>query len=516
MKKSLLEMNNIEAKEFFMKTENYCTIELPEYFNFTNLLIDIDNNIKDKIDGDYLDGTKLKNSDSANYKIVNNKDGLYDWRPLQIINPLLYVRLVNIITNEENWNILLNRFRKFEKFKKNKIICCSIPSDNDEKNNTENDTLSYWSEFEQKSIQQNLFFNCIGTTDITNCYGSIYTHSISWAINGIKKAKEMNGKDKFKNNLGEKLDKSIQQMQYNQTNGIPQGSKLMDLIAEIVLGYTDSILALKLKKDNITDYKILRYRDDYRVFAKDTSTIKRILKVLSECLLQFNFKLNPKKTFIAEDIITYSIKEAKLPEIEFEIINEIGRASNNSSIGNRKISLQKILLLIREFAKKYTNTRQCSMLLSAVIPIVSKKNKYENINSVVSIIVDIMVKNPISYPSCIALLSNILKDVELEEKEKYINEGKEKLKQLPNCEYLDIWLQRLTIKINPNEKYNCKLCQKVYEDNKIWDDSWIKGDKNKIDETQIIDRACIENLNEIIQKCEVDKFNDKYENYDNI
>ena len=46
-------------------------------------------------------------------------------------------------------------------------------------------------------------------------------------------------------------------MTNNQTNGIPQGSVLMDFIAEIVLGYADLLLTQKLNDNGIEDYKII-------------------------------------------------------------------------------------------------------------------------------------------------------------------------------------------------------------------------------------------------------------------
>ena len=66
-------------------------------------------------------------------------------------------------------------------------------------------------------------------------------------------------------------------MRYGQTNGIPQGSALIDFIAEIVLVYCDEKLTKKLESLNITDYKILRYRDDYRVFSNCSSDLELIL-----------------------------------------------------------------------------------------------------------------------------------------------------------------------------------------------------------------------------------------------
>lgn len=56
-------------------------------------------------------------------------------------------------------------------------------------------------------------------------------------------------------------------MSFGQTNGIPQGSNLMDFIAELVLGYSDLQLSKKLIMTTISNYKILRYRDDYRIFT---------------------------------------------------------------------------------------------------------------------------------------------------------------------------------------------------------------------------------------------------------
>ncbi len=68
--------------------------------------------------------------------------------------------------------------------------------------------------------------------DITNCYGSIYTHSIAWALMDKEVAKSKKGKSGL---LGNIIDTYMQGMQYGQTNGIPQGSVLFDFIAEFIL-----------------------------------------------------------------------------------------------------------------------------------------------------------------------------------------------------------------------------------------------------------------------------------------
>ena len=63
----------------------------------------------------------------------------------------------------------------------NKIIAINIPQKPDEsKGNTEKEENinRWWSEMEQASIKLSLEFKYLTTTDITDCYGSLYTHSV--------------------------------------------------------------------------------------------------------------------------------------------------------------------------------------------------------------------------------------------------------------------------------------------------------------------------------------------------
>lgn len=67
-------------------------------------------------------------------------------------------------------------------------------------------------------------------------------------------------------------------MCHGQTNGIPQGSVLMDFLAGMVLGHADHELTEKINKNSITDYHILRYRDDYRIFVNNPGAGQDIAK----------------------------------------------------------------------------------------------------------------------------------------------------------------------------------------------------------------------------------------------
>lgn len=286
--KSVLEMTAKEARDFFLKSSSYFSGNLPRYFDFTDVLQAVSN---------VLSGNRLSsfwhrnpgNFPNVNRKIVMNKDGKYSWRQLQIIHPCIYVDLVNIITHETNWNYIKNRFLEFNNTSnRSKIRCISIPKQYNSKISESGDViLGWWKNSEQALIKYSLDYEYCIQTDVTDCYPSIYTHSISWALHG--KSKDQNKSEEL---LGNQIDKSIQLMQNMQTNGLPQGSVLMDFIAEIILGYSDKLLLKKLNENNINDFQIIRYRDDYKIFANSKEDTEKILKFLSVILYDLNLKLN--------------------------------------------------------------------------------------------------------------------------------------------------------------------------------------------------------------------------------
>ena len=143
---------------------------------------------------------------------------------------------------------------------------------------------------EQASLKISLEYEYVFITDITNCYGSIYSHSIDWALcDGGKNEAKQNKYNGNNNTLGAIIDTKIEGMNYGQTNGIPQGSALMDFIAEMILGYADIELTNYLKNDpkiQGQNFKILRYRDDYRIFVSDPIG-KRNIKVFEYSIKRF-------------------------------------------------------------------------------------------------------------------------------------------------------------------------------------------------------------------------------------
>ena len=291
--------------------------------------------------------------------MLTNKDGKFAWRPFQIINPAIYVTLVNIISKEENWSFIKNRFNDFRK--NDKIECHSLPvfSESDTKTNKEYQILTWWQETEQKSILLAIDFHYILHTDITDCYGSIYTHSIPWALHTKDEAKKKENR-KNKNLVGVAIDSLLQDMSYGQTNGIPQGSVLMDFIAEIVLGYVDLLLTKKIEQLGVTDYKILRYRDDYRIFTNNPYEAEQIAKVLSEILSDLGLKLNAEKTIASDNIIKSSIKPDKRYWIENKRITE---------------NVQKWLIQLHLLSEKFPNSGTLETQMRKFLKHIEKSKK---------------------------------------------------------------------------------------------------------------------------------------------
>ena len=164
----------------------------------------------------------------------------------------------------------------------------------------------WWEEVEQESLRLSLEYDFLVHTDIGDCYRSIYTHSIAWALHDREVAKKNKSDAKMTGNV---IDNCIQNMRQRQTNGIPQGSVLMDFIAEMVLGYADYELSRHLESEK--NYRILRYRDDYRIFANDLQLARKIIKELTEVLSGLGLRINSEKTKESHELIASSLKPDK-------------------------------------------------------------------------------------------------------------------------------------------------------------------------------------------------------------
>lgn len=492
--KTLLDLNHTEAKAYFLKPESYSDIDLPKYITFNNILTNLskDPSISSISNSQFKKAQLLED---VNYSFLNNKDGKFAWRPLQLINPAIYVYLVSKITEVNNWRVIVDRFKQFQS--NPNIKCCSVPvvKEEDNKSDKANSIINWWQSIEQHSLELALDYEYFLNTDISDCYGSIYTHTIPWALHEKHVAKADHSSEKY---IGNRIDTTIQNMSFGQTNGIPQGSVLMDFIAEMVLGYADLLLSEKIAEEGITDYNIIRYRDDYRIFTHSEQIAKTITKLLTEVLINLNFRLNPHKTFISSNIIHDAIKPDKLYWI-------------GAKKGDK--SLQKSLLLIHLLSEKHPNSGSLNKSLDDFYKRIAKKENLgnENIKVLVSITVDIAYKNPRTYPVATAILSKLLSLIS-DDAISIISSIEKKFMTIPNVGHLLVWLQRLTLKIEPEKDFREPLCKKIIDEKIIiWNTDWLSQKVKKIiDETSIIDKKYISEMEEIIPAEEFQVFGEFY------
>ena len=364
--KNILELSAKEAMTYFMKASHYSTFELPEYFDFQPVLDFAMQKVGESKIEECECGDPCKLSD-VNLDILLNKDGKYAIRPLSLTNPYLYYFLVRDICCEGSWKRIKDCFSKYAI---EQITACAIPviPEDNESFHSSTTILNWWNSLEQRSVELSLEYRYMFVSDITNCYGSINPQTLLTALSMKGTKYECDGN----NDLGAQIVKYLRALQNGKNIGIPQGSEIFNLIAEIILGYSDLLLAEEIERSGInSDYRILRYRDDYRIFCNDKDDLEEISYLLQRVLLQLNFQINSKKTMVSDSIITDSIKQDK----QFYIFNtpifkrrRVFKTVKDKE-GREKIEvtyenecdfngLQKHLLFILMFGRKYPNSGQ--------------------------------------------------------------------------------------------------------------------------------------------------------------
>jgi hypothetical protein len=500
--KNILEYDHTEARRFFLKEESYFNFDLPTYFTFQPLLNKVSNKLQGKRLSDFYstfyNSKKDKNLptfpqfyENVNYEFLNNKDGKYAWRPFQLIHPAIYCSLVHNMTTSKNWNFITKRFKKFNSDER--IRCLSIPIESETESSDKSALVfHWWQEIEQKSLEMAINYEYLIHTDISDCYGSLYTHSIAWAIHTKARAK---AERQNKYLIGNIIDNHLQYMSFGQTNGIPQGSVLMDFIAEMVLGYADLLLSERTNKAGLSNFLILRYRDDYRIFTNNPQEAEFILKQLTEILIELGMRINTEKTHISNNIIQDSIK----PDKTFWM--------NNQRWPKRP---QEKLIVIHSLAQKYPNSGSLNKVLTKFFEGIKNLNDInDNIYLLINILTDIVYKNPRTYPISAAILSKFLSFIEpTEEKKNLLKIIHSKFEKIPNTAYLKIWLQRITYIIDDKISYNEYLCKKVTNsDISIWNSDWLNEEMKKLITNQdVVDRKILMKMKPIIDTEEVGLF----------
>lgn len=496
--KNVLSLDAKDAMNFFLKSEQYHGFELPEYFVFDELLQNVKEIIGDLPYEECLqDGISPENLSDVNLDILLNKDGNYAVRPIILANPFLYYFLVREICNEQAWTLIKNLF---EKFQVPHITSCALPIIPKEKESFHKSTtiINWWSSMEQRSIELSLEYRYMFVTDITNCYGSVNPQAFDWAFSLKNTQYENNDECPISKNI----QKYLRAFQQGRNIGIPQGSAIFDFVGEIILGYSDILLHEAIKKAGITtQYEIIRYRDDYRIFCNDKDVLEKISYSLQHVLDSLNFRMNSKKTMISDSIVTDAVKSDKLAYIY------------NTPIFNKKgcdfDSFEKHLLYILMFARQYPNSGSIKTMLSDIdkrmedwlkpyeeevttIPLVegeepttekiTKQRRLVggSIRAMSAICAQIAFENVNCCHYALRVLSRMVDSMkDKNEKSTIVNLVYSKLCKRPNSDYDQLWLQNMTYQRDKkleSSPYSLRLCQLVAgkDIEPLWNNEWLK------------------------------------------
>lgn len=199
-------------------------------------------------------------------------------RRLHLPNPFNYAHLTKLLT--DNWTKLERHFAK-------STLSVSTPIlDSSEMRALKSKREGLELAKQRAKVRTGGRF--ILKTDIARFYGSIYTHSIPWALEGKAKAKTFRYGG-FANNL----DLAVRQMQDGQTLGIPTGPDASFILSEIIATAVDQ----KLQQAGISG---MRYIDDYELIFSSRSAAEAGLAKLEQFLWDFELAINLRKTSIEE------------------------------------------------------------------------------------------------------------------------------------------------------------------------------------------------------------------------
>jgi hypothetical protein len=131
---------------------------------------------------------------------------------------------------------------------------------------------------------------CLVKADISNCFPSIYSHALSWALVGKITAKQNKRNESEWYN---KLDLFTRNCKNGETHGLLIGPHASNLLSEIILTVIDNNL-YNLK------WRYIRSIDDFHCYVSNYEDGQKFLKDLEGELREFDLLLNYKKTEILE------------------------------------------------------------------------------------------------------------------------------------------------------------------------------------------------------------------------
>ncbi|MCA9387222.1 hypothetical protein KC669_04275, partial [Candidatus Dojkabacteria bacterium] len=225
-------------------------------------------------------------------------------------------------------------------------------------------------------------------------------------------------------------------------------------------------------------------------------TSEIIIKIISETLSTLGMRLSKGKTKFHEDIIYNSIKKDKLS----------WKLKHNSNM-----SLFDSLMAVKDFSMEHQNSGTIIKEMTRIYKRIygwQKEHFKKDFEIFIAITCDIAIHNPSAFPACAALLSKFLSFLDDTETKKNINDIIEKLGNISYTGYIEVWLQRVTIKQNIKYLFNDELCKlNNSKTHNIWNSDWLHSKlRNKIKSTNFFDQNIISKLDNVINPNEISMF----------
>jgi hypothetical protein len=377
--------------------------------------------------------------------------GRRSWRRFSLVHPYAYWQIVATLTEKSNWgkiNELLTR--------QTGIAVYSTPQF-DVKMKQKGVGIKAWLKLnEEDLLREKSDYKVLVATDIQNCYSSIYTHSLSWAIE-TKSHAQKNRYDKTL--FGNQIDRLFQNSRRGQTNGIPTGTGVSDIMAEVLLKDVDYKLTEKLKTLGV-DYAGARFRDDYRFLAKNVTDGEKILKVLNRILNEsYDLTLNDSKTHIFEDILEGTTRPWNIALKNSAVIANLELISKKTIVGTY---IKDYLIATYQIQRTYNEGRPAITLLHRLIKQLNTsteiKINYEQFQLISSILRKLILLREEVTPEAMLILDKLLPFVAKAKTDVVLKELRDNYANETDADYQKVWLYRLCYRHNP------RLINKLYGD----------------------------------------------------
>lgn len=219
----------------------------------------------------------------VNYDSIRN---INTPRSIGIPNPMGYALLCNVL--KKYWKNIQDYFEKMTENQKYIVSRVHIRKMHD---NNALFEMNYKNWETDGSPEPDILMGkrYLVKADVSQCFPSIYSHAISWALVTKEVAKTNSTK---KNKWYNELDRFVRNMKNGETHGLLIGPHTSNILSEIVLCAVDNKLCEK--------WQYVRSIDDFACYTKSKDDAEQFIIELNTALKAYGLSMNHKKTQILE------------------------------------------------------------------------------------------------------------------------------------------------------------------------------------------------------------------------